>query len=107
MLSGLSRLCDELFTGLADPHRRRELGELLETDPESPLAIPEDVHRKAADRDILHAKLVHFHLSSLEGRGFVDWDREAEIVTRGPGSGTSARTRRSSTSTERTWADWD
>jgi hypothetical protein len=62
--------CDDLFKCLTHIQRRRILVELL---TESKMNISEDA--------IL---MQHSHLPKLEEYGFIDWDRDTNVVTKGP-----------------------
>jgi len=80
----MSQSVDDLFTALADRYRRRLLMILLERDQKAELDIPEAIMTRGDEGGTLHAKLVHSHLPKLEEFGFIEWDREADVVTRGP-----------------------
>lgn len=76
---------DEFFDAIADPHRRRVLVHMLTHNPEADDKLyigemaPED-----ADLERLLIEMQHTHLPKLEEYGFIDWDRDAGIVTKGP-----------------------
>lgn len=86
-----------LFRMLADDLRRHVLVLLCETDS---LRVPEDLHRRstaqtqaipdaglsadaARSTDRLAVALQQNHLPQLEDHGYVEWDREADTVSRG------------------------
>ena len=80
----MTRVSDDLFNALADPYCRRVLITLLEEDAKKETAIPEAIHRGETSLDRLNTEMHHLHLPKLEKLGFIDWDREAQLVTRGP-----------------------
>jgi hypothetical protein len=69
---------DRALDALAHAQRRRLLQELLEADAGASVAID------AAASDRSSVSMRHVHLPKLESYGFVDWDPEREVVTRGP-----------------------
>jgi hypothetical protein len=89
----------DLFKLLASRSRRRVLVMLCETET---LRVPDDVltrgrtareptpggagprHAPREDGDSFELQLRHTHLPKLESAGLVEWDREADLVTRGP-----------------------
>lgn len=91
---------DDIFDALADERRRRLLVELFHEDSYH-VAEPSGVARKMAEADdqLLRQylsggrefqdgkwellRLHRVHLPMLEDYGFVVWDREAHVVTRG------------------------
>lgn len=91
---------DDLFDAMADGQRRRLLAELLDREPKRvpdltgvsrELAgadeallheyLADDRAVDDADKDLL--RLHYVHLPKLDENGFVDWDRDAQRVTRG------------------------
>lgn len=76
---------DELLDVLSHPHRRRILTRLHVRNPRDEAEFdPEELAQadEALDVDTIH--LVHNHLPKLDEAGFVDWDRERQVVRRGP-----------------------
>lgn len=80
-----STTLDQLFTCLSHPTRRRILATLATNNPhdeeefESPDFKPED-----EELELFRMQLYHHHLPHLEQGGYIAWDRDADIITRGP-----------------------
>lgn len=80
-----STTLDQLFTCLSHPTRRRILTTLAADNPrdkeefESPDFKPED-----EELALFRTQLYHHHLPHLEEGGYIAWDRDADIITRGP-----------------------
>jgi hypothetical protein len=76
---------DELFDVLSHPERRRILTELQEREqqPESGLAV-ETLTPATGTIDVAALRLVHADLPKLDAAGYIDWDRERHLVSRGP-----------------------
>lgn len=75
---------DDLFDILTSGQRRRLLVRLLEHNPQDDTPVPA---AEAAGEDDPERALIafrHTHLPKLEKYGFIDWDREANAVTKGP-----------------------
>lgn len=75
---------DDVMEALRHEHRRRLLIDLMERDPETGLPIKErDVltEQESTSYDI---ELHHVHLPRLKDKGFIEWDRDAATITRGP-----------------------
>lgn len=75
---------DALYRAMQTPVRRRILFQLLDTNPQQALVVPEDVHVGGTDPDELIIALVHRHLPILSEAGLIRWDREANEVHNGP-----------------------
>ncbi|WP_123538017.1 DUF7344 domain-containing protein [Halosimplex salinum] len=86
----------ELFGILADDMRRRLLLLLFETEP---VTVPDGVLTRSAaasptaradgrgshqSRRTVEVRLYHVHLPKLVAAGVVEWEREANLVRRGP-----------------------
>lgn len=69
---------------LSDQTRRTLLMELLdEPPPENPtIDVAETV--ASTDSPATMVEMHHVHLPKLEDRGYVRWDRNAQLVTQGP-----------------------
>jgi len=74
-----------VFRALESPYRRQLLVALNKENPQDdedrdPLDIvaPED------QPDVLETELVHNHLPMLEEAGYIEWDREAHTIRKGP-----------------------
>lgn len=92
---------DEIFEALADVRRRQLLVDLLHRDPQP---VPElDTEARellGADKSLLGellarfgesvsvdaalVQLYHVHLPMLVEYGFIEWQQEAHVVTKGP-----------------------
>lgn len=75
---------DDALRALAHRDRRRLLIAFLEQSHEEEISAPEEVHVGERDVEKLHVGLHHKHLPRLDALGFVDWDREAGTVSKGP-----------------------
>lgn len=76
---------DQLFTSLSHPSRRRILTTLAEQNPRDQTEF-ESPHFKSEDEELeqFRTTLYHNHLPHLARAGFIDWDRDSDIITRGP-----------------------
>ena len=72
-----------VFGVLTHPLRRRVLLSLLERESGT-LSVPEDLSCRGGDREDLAVPMYHVHLPKLTAAGYVEWDREAGRVRRGP-----------------------
>jgi len=72
---------DRLFRALSHPTRRRILASILEREEEFGAA---DFLPRSETRDRIRMQLHHTHLPLLDEAGFIEWDHEADAVTRGP-----------------------
>jgi hypothetical protein len=70
---------DEMLEAVADHHRRTLLVALLEENPQDELSV-------LGDDDALEylTRMRHVHLPKLDEYGFINWDQEANEVTKGP-----------------------
>ena len=77
---------DEMFDVLRNPYRRRLLVALLDHNPqeEDDPQIPADVSMADDDLDLLQVQMQHVHLPKLVQIGFVEWDEDANTVSKGP-----------------------
>ena len=75
-------LSDQLSI-LAEANRRRLLIALADRNPRS---IDSDGYVGGPDMSDpnVATAMYHVHLPKLEAAGFIDWDREENVVTRGP-----------------------
>lgn len=73
---------DESFDLLSDPVRRRIVTRLHDHNPREEVEFTAD--ELAAEGDQIELAIHHHHLPKLADAGFIDWDRDANIVTRGP-----------------------
>ena len=81
----VSDIWGDMLDALADPYRRQLLVALTEHNPRGdddrdPLGL-----LSASEKQTVNdADLVHNHLPKLEQHGFIEWDREANTVSKGP-----------------------
>lgn len=76
---------DESFDVLSHPFRRRILTRLHDHNPRDEAEFSADELADDADEvDRLVLEIHHRHLPKLAEKGFIDWDREADVITRGP-----------------------
>ena len=92
----ISSKCDEtsaslseLFGMLSNEYRRRVLTAVARDNPQDEDEITSNSvatgHGEDADAiALLKRRLFHVHLPKLDQAGFVDWDRDSGLVTRGP-----------------------
>ena len=76
---------DEIFRCLSHPTRRRILTRLAEHNPRH----EDEFSTRGFDPDdreltMFKTRIHHKHLPLLEKSGFLEWDREADVITRGP-----------------------
>lgn len=59
---------------------------LVEGGPQAELSIPNAVRdgEPKSEMNNVHIALVQNHLPKLEDAGFIQWDRDRDVVTRGP-----------------------
>lgn len=74
----------ELLDALSHPHRRRIVTQLNVSNPRGEDEF--DLAELSGDdeREDATINLFHNHLPRLAQAGFIDWDRERGVVTRGP-----------------------
>jgi hypothetical protein len=80
---GHGHVYNDVFEVLADVHRRRLLFDVLDQNPVdvSELSgVPWEIDE--GDEDLVRKR--HVHLPKLVDQGFVEWDREHAVVTKGP-----------------------
>ncbi|MFC3959814.1 hypothetical protein [Halovivax cerinus] len=77
---------DRLYDALSAEPRREVIISLLEAPPEQGLPLPDAAvsPNQTVDPDTLAVQLRHHHLPVLSDGGYVDWDRDAFVVERGP-----------------------
>lgn len=77
---------DRALDALADSSRRRLLLALLQQDRQGVGDAEISLHVAIRDDDVAaqQRRMVHAHLPKLEDVGFVEWDREANLVRPGP-----------------------
>lgn len=77
-------MVDHLFETLANKYRRRLLVALVERDPGDEIPIPEAVHEGERELEKLRTEMTQIHLPKMEDAGFIRWDRDTHMITRGP-----------------------
>ena len=77
---------DSAFEALSNRYRRRLLAALLDHNPESGLdpQAPFESGSVAEDVEAASVTIRHLHLPMLEDEGYVEWDRTAGTVSKGP-----------------------
>lgn len=82
----MGSLTDDAFLALASSEPRRLLTTLAEreSEPDDGLYVPEDVPSEAREAERPGVMMHHVHLPKLEAAGLIDWDQDANRVTRGP-----------------------
>ena len=74
---------DDQLEAIAHVHRRQVLLELLDENPLPAGPAVFDGGVSPNDRQMLGAAMHHVHLPKLEERGFVQWDRDENRLTKG------------------------
>ena len=77
---------DTVLSALSNSYRRQLLVALSQANPQDDEDVdPLDTltHSKS-EADNLKIMMFHTHLPKLEGMGFIEWDREARQVHKGP-----------------------
>lgn len=74
---------DQLFDALADVHRRRLLLALIDHNPQDVSALPGVPWTVSESETVLTSKR-HVHLPKLADYGLIEWDRDEQMVTKGP-----------------------
>lgn len=77
-----SRSFDEMVDALGDVQRRKLLVALLYHNPQDD--TPVIVADSEADSEAIERLMIHTHLPKLVEYGFIEWDREADEVRKGP-----------------------
>jgi hypothetical protein len=74
-----------MLDALSDPYRRQLLVAMLEANPQDDTDTdPLDLLGDAAADETVETTLSHIHLPKLEERGYIEWDREAGTISKGP-----------------------
>ncbi|WP_328821325.1 transcriptional regulator [Natronorubrum halalkaliphilum] len=73
-------MADNVFEALSDRYRRQLLLELLDRNPGEVLSQSKADSGYAIPSISQH----HVHLPKLEAYGFIEWNRDQQIVTKGP-----------------------
>ena len=75
---------ETLFRALSDEQRRRLLVGLLDHNPQNDSrTYSEDVALEGEEKN-LHIRMHHIHLPLLMECGFIEWNRDKGVVTKGP-----------------------
>lgn len=77
---------DVALSVLAGRYRRALLGALLASGPtETGEPVhPSDIYRPTVDPRSFEMEMHHTHLPKLEQREYIEWDRDTDLVWRGP-----------------------
>lgn len=83
-MGDLAQTIDECFDALSHRQRRRMLVALLHHNPQTAeFQAPDDVISNEMT-DELVIQMHHAHLPKLADLGFIEWDRTANSIRRGP-----------------------
>ncbi|MDS0283836.1 DUF7344 domain-containing protein [Haloarcula onubensis] len=74
----------EAFDLLRNPYRRRLVMTLLDHNPEDEASIPGDLTTDDEELEEMLIAMAHTHLPKLESLDIIEWNREKNVVTRGP-----------------------
>lgn len=76
---------NESFEVLSHPCRRRILTRLFESNPRDEDGFdPIELASRAGDPELVGVELHHVHLPKLAESGFIDWNRDENVIRRGP-----------------------
>ena len=76
---------DRVFDVLSHPYRRRILTLLEDRNPrEDEEFSPEEIAAEDVDLELFTRELYHSHLPKLDEAGYIEWDREADVIRHGP-----------------------
>lgn len=75
---------DDAFRLMANPYRRRLLMTLMTHNPEDEADIPAALSTDSEDLKEMLVEMSHVHLPKLDSMGIIEWDREHNVVKRGP-----------------------
>jgi len=76
---------DRAFDLLSHPYRRRILTLLEDRNPrEGEEFSPDEIAAEDVDLELFTRELYHHHLPKLEEAGYIEWDREEDVVRHGP-----------------------
>lgn len=74
---------DTMLDVLANKYRRRVLVALLEHNPRT-ITTHRSPTTSPSEQGTLMISMRHTHLPKLEEAGFIEWDRETNVVRKGP-----------------------
>ncbi|WP_425433286.1 DUF7344 domain-containing protein [Haloarcula nitratireducens] len=83
MLASTTQLQDELFDRLSHPVRRRILRDLAAADRGTVLSSDDFIGDRSQSKPA-RIELYHTHLPRLAAVGYIEWNRQADIITHGP-----------------------
>jgi hypothetical protein len=77
---------DTVFKSLSAEPRRQLLVSLLDAPPDQPVPLPESAAMPNCppDPDVLCVELYHAHLPMLAEMGFITWETDPLVASRGP-----------------------
>ena len=80
------RRWDTVFKSLSAEPRRQLLVSLLDAPPDQSVPLPESaaMPNRPSDPDVLRTELYHAHLPMLAEYGFIKWETDPLVATRGP-----------------------
>ena len=77
---------DRVFTALSADPRRQLVASLLDAPPDETVPLPESAANPTVptDPESLRRELLHRHLPKLADLGFIEWETEPFVASRGP-----------------------
>ncbi|UHQ99026.1 helix-turn-helix domain-containing protein (plasmid) [Natrinema zhouii] len=77
-------MLNDILVVLADEHRRQLLTALLEHNPQAAVQTSEGMQLNDEQWGDLEVEMYHNHLPRLEEAGFIRWQKEQNMVVKGP-----------------------
>lgn len=76
---------DDVFEALSHPTRRQVLAQVKASNPLYVAALVESSRNEGNPRfDAAAIPINHVHLPKLADSGFIEWDREYDVIRKGP-----------------------
>jgi hypothetical protein len=77
---------DTVFKALSAEPRRQLIVSLLDAPPDQSVPLPEsaEMPNVPSDPEVLRVELCHAHLPMLEDNGFITWETDPLVASRGP-----------------------
>lgn len=77
-------MLDDMLAVLANRHRRHLLVALNDQNPQTEVGTPDGVEVDGERLTALRLEMRHNHLPRLEDAGYIEWDQDLHVVTKGP-----------------------